>query len=257
MVESIKIKELDIVDRPREKLRKFGAENLTDKELLAIILRTGTKKMNVISLADKILKDSGGINNLRNVTFNELIKHNGVGEVKAIDILASLELAKRIFTENIDSKIVCNSPEVVANYLRYKLQDLKQELFIVLDINTKGKIIDEREIFKGTLSMAVVHPREVFKNAIKNSAASIICVHNHPSGEAEPSLEDIQNTKKLMECGETLGIDVLDHIIVAKKGYCSLRKFFNIMTDETIDIKNLTPKHLQQIIKKYNLISNY
>lgn len=257
MIEKIKIKELLEEDRPREKLRKIGANNLTDKELLAIILRTGTKNINVIKLAENILKDVGGVTGLRNATYNELIKHKGMGSVKAIDILASLELAKRIFTNDIDEKITCDNPKVIANYFRYKLEFLKQEIFLVLDINTKGKIIAEREVFKGSLAMSVVHPREVFKEAIKNSSASLICIHNHPSGDATVSVEDIKITQKLIKTGNIVGIDVLDHIIISSKGYCSIRKVISILEKEKIDINEITECKLKVLSERYKLVDNY
>lgn len=257
MVIGRNIKSFKYEDRPREKLKKYGAANLSNKELLAIMLRTGTKNINVIELADNILEDIGGINNLRNVTYNELVKHKGIGHVKAIDILASIEFVRRIFTEDITNKITCNSPEIVANYLRYKLQELKQEVFLVIDLDVKGRIIEEREVFRGSLDMSLVHPREVFKNSIKNSAASIICVHNHPSGDATPSSEDVTTTYKLLNVGNLLGIEVLDHIVVAKTGYCSLRKVLNILENDNITEENFSGKYLKNIINKYKLVKTY
>lgn len=255
MVGKVTIKELAYEDRPREKLKKFGVASLTDKEILAILLGTGNRELNVIELADRVLKDLGGVTNLRYTTFNELIKHKGIGEAKAISILASLEFAKRIFTENINSELTCERPDIVANYLRYKVQELKQEIFIVLDLDTKGKILEEREVFKGSLSSSLVHPREVFKNSIRNSAASVICAHNHPSGDATPSLEDILTTDKLIKVGALIGIDVLDHIIIAKQGYCSLRKVLSYFDEDSLE--NLTREKLNIIIKKYNLVDRY
>lgn len=257
MVESKNIKNLAIEDRPREKLRKIGSENLSDKELLAIMLRTGTKNMNVIDLADKILKDLGGVSNLKNTTFNELVKHKGIGEVKAIDILASLEFAKRIFANETPNKITCKNPEIIANYVRYKLQDLKQEVFIVLDLDTKGKIIEEREVFRGSLQTSVVHPREIFKNSIRNSSASVVCIHNHPSGDATPSLADIKTTQILFEAGDILGIEVLDHIIVAKNGFASLTRILNHLKREKICIDELTKLKLQELVTKYKFVDGY
>ncbi|QWQ38719.1 DNA repair protein RadC [Gemella sp. zg-570] len=257
MVNNIKIKDLDCEDRPREKLKKYGASNLSDKELLAILLRTGTQKLNVIELAEKILKDIGGINNLRYATFNELQKHKGIGQVKAINILAGLEFAKRIFTEDISEEVACDNPQVVANYFRHKLSTLKQEVFIAVDLNTKGKILEEREVFKGSLSSSLIHPREIFKNSVRNSAASIICLHNHPSGDASPSREDIKTTYNLIEVGEILGISCLDHIIIAKKGYCSLIKVLNILAKEKISLENLSSEILERILKQYNLVESY
>lgn len=255
MVGNFRIKEIATEDRPREKLRKYGAVNLSDKELLAIMLRTGTKNVNVITLADNIIKNIGGLSNFKNVTYNELLKNKGVGSVKAIDILASIEFVRRVFTNEIKDSLTCDNPDIIAHHFRYKLQELKQEIFIVIDIDTKGKIIAEREVFKGSLSSTVAHPREIFKDAIKNSASSVICIHNHPSGDSTPSLEDIQLTKRLFETGKLVGIDVLDHIIVAKKGYVSIRKFYNYVEEQ--QIMELTSREIQNLVKKYDLISKY
>lgn len=257
MIKNINIKELSEEDRPREKLINIGAENLSDKEILAIILRTGTKNTNVIDLANNILNTIGGINNLKYVTYNELIKYKGVGTAKAIDILATLELSKRIFTEKINDKIICNNPSVIANHYRFKLQQLTQEIFLVIDIDTKGKIITEREVFKGSLSNSIIHPREIFKDAIRNSSASIICIHNHPSGDATPSIEDLEITEKLIKAGKILGIEVLDHIIIAKKGYCSIAKFRKIIKDKNYKIESLNIKTINQITNENNLIDKY
>lgn len=258
MVKGYTIKEFCEEDRPREKLKKYGALALSDKEILAILLRTGTKSQNVIELAASILEDVGDITKLRETTFNELIKHKGIGEEKAIHILANIEFARRIYATNAPD-VKCNNPEVIAKFLKSSLENLTQEVFIVLDIDTKGKILEKREVFKGSLSMSVVHSREVFKNAIKNSAASIVCVHNHPSGDPTPSKEDIDTTINLMEVGDVVGIDMLDHIVVAKDGYVSIRRVLNYLAVEDIDYKNgkVSNEQLQYILRKYKIISGY
>ena len=258
MVKGYTIKEFCKEDRPREKLKKYGAFSLSDKEVLAILLRTGTKSKNVIELASSILEDVGGITKLRETTFNELSKHKGIGEEKAIHILANIEFARRIYSTDTPD-IKCNSPEVIARFLKSSLENLTQEFFIVLDIDTKGKILEKREVFKGSLAMSVVHPREVFKNAIKNSAASIVCVHNHPSGDPTPSMEDLLTTINLIEVGDVVGIEMLDHIVVAKEGYVSIRKILNYFNLENIDYKNkeVTREQLQFILKKYKIVNNF
>ncbi|MGX7112829.1 RadC family protein [Gemella cuniculi] len=258
MVKGYTIKEFDLDERPREKFRKYGAFSLSDKEILAILLRTGSKNQNVLELAADILADVGGITNLKETTFNELIKHKGIGEEKAIHILANIEFARRIYSTNIPD-VKCNSPEVIAKYLKSSLENLSQEIFIVLDIDTKGKILQKREVFKGSLAMSIVHPREVFKNAIKNSAASVVCVHNHPSSDPTPSFEDIKTTLNLMEVGEVIGIEMLDHIVVAKSGYVSIRRVLNYFEAEDIDYikEKITDEQLQYILRKYKIISTY
>lgn len=256
-MDNLKIKDFAIEERPREKLLKYGAKNLLDKELLAILLRTGTKELNVIKLAEKILKDVGGIKNLSDTTINELIKYDGVGKVKAINLLASIEFAKRVFKQEINEKITCKSASIIANYLRYNLINLKQEIFLAIDIDSKGKIIEEREVFKGKVSSSEIHPREIYKNSIKNSASSIICVHNHPSGVATPSIKDIQSTKSLIEASNLLGIAFLDHIIIAKEGFCSILKFLKILKENNLSSEHLDVETVNYIVKKYNLIEKY
>ena len=258
MVSGYTIKEFCEDDRPREKFRKFGATALSDKEILAILLRTGIKNQNVIELADSILKDVGGITKLRDVTFDELNKHKGIGTEKAIHILANIEFARRIYATNV-LDVKCSSPESIARYLKSSVENLTQEVFIVLDINTKGKIIQQREVFKGSLSTSIVHLREVFKMAIKNSAASIVCVHNHPSGDATPSVEDIRTTINLMEVGDIIGIEMLDHLIIAKEGYVSIRRFLNYLASENIDYRNkeITSEQLRYILKKYKVKNSF
>ncbi|ERK57593.1 putative DNA repair protein RadC [Gemella bergeri ATCC 700627] len=258
MVKGYTIKELEMDERPREKLRTLGATSLSDREILAILLRTGTKEKNVLELATGILKDAGGIRNLREVTFNELTKHKGIGDEKAIHILANIEFARRIYATE-QPEVICNNPNVIANYLKSSLENLTQEVFVTLDINTKGKILQQREVFKGSLSVSIIHPREIFKNAIKNSASSVICIHNHPSGDATPSLEDIKTTVNLLEVGEIVGIEMLDHIIIAKTGYVSIRRVLNYLTEENIDYKKekITQKQLQYIIRKYKIVNKY
>lgn len=252
------IKDLDLDDRPREKLKKFGPQNLTDKEILAIILKTGTKNLNVLDLSGLILKNIGGISRLNEVTLKELMSFKGIGEVKAINILASIEFAKRLSKCGIENLVCFNAPDVVASYLKAKLEYLKQEVFIVLDLNTKGKLIEEREIFKGSLSSSIVHPREVYKYAIKNSASSIICVHNHPSGDATPSYEDVKTTLDLIECGSLLGIDLLDHIVIASQGFCSIRKVISHLKSEGfLKVNEFSKNNVSYVVNKYRLLEDY
>ena len=155
--------------------------------------------------------------------------------------------------------VKCSCPESIARYLKSSVENLTQEVFIVLDINTKGKIIQQREVFKGSLSTSIVHSREVYKMAIKNSAASIVCIHNHPSGDATPSVEDIRTTINLMEVGDIIGIEMLDHLIIAKEGYVSIRRFLNYLASENIDYRNeeITSEQLRYILKKYKVKNSF
>ncbi|MBF0710479.1 MULTISPECIES: DNA repair protein RadC [unclassified Gemella] len=257
MVGNIKIKDLDLEDRPREKLLKYGPNVLSDKELLAILLRTGSKSLNVLELASSILKELGGVKNLRYATYNELKKFKGVGQVKALDIIAAIEFSARIYSDEITEVIKCDNPKTIAQYYRYKLENLKQEILMVIDLDTKGKIVAEREVFKGGLSSSLIHPREIFKDSLRNSAATIVCLHNHPSGDPSPSLEDIFTTKKLQEVGDLLGIPLLDHIIIAKEGYVSIGKLIRILEKADIEIASLKKRELDYIIKDKDIVSRY
>ena len=257
MVKYTKILEMDAEDRPREKLKKLGAKNLTDKELLAILLRTGTKELNALDLAKKILEEVGELKNLRDVTFLELMKYKGIGEVKAINLLASLEFAYRIEASFKEDKIALTSPLNVARFLRRDVKNLRQEVFFVLDIDTKGKLISKNEVYKGTVNEAILNAREVFKNALRNSATSVICVHNHPSGDPTPSLNDIFMTLKLKKWGEMLGVKMLDHIIVADNGYVSIKKFLSKIDNTKLQNSDLTKEDYNFIINNYDFIDDY
>lgn len=256
MVEGIRIKDIDNEDRPREKLLKHGASTLSDKELLAILFRTGTKSLNVVDLSDKILKEMGGIKNLKHTTYNELKKFKGVGQVKAVDVLAAIEFARRLYSEEIVN-IKCDSPKSVAHHFRYELVNLKQEVFWVLDLDTKGRVLAKREVFKGGLFQSDIHPREIFKDSLRNSAASVICLHNHPSGDPTPSLADLKATKTLQECGELLGIELLDHLVIAKEGYVSISGLMGELKNDNIEINKLTNRQLEYIVGEKKVIKGY
>ena len=227
----ISIKELDKDSRPRERLIKYGVEALSDIELIAIILRSGSREYNAKELANKILLSVGGINNLYRTTYNELINIKGIKDAKAISLLASIELGKRVLKKNIkDIKI--NTSEKVYNLLKYDLINCYQEKFIALFLDTKKNLITSKVIFVGTLSISTIHPREIFKEAIINSASSIIVVHNHPSGDSTPSEQDTLLTSSLFEIGKLLKIPVIDHIIIGYNNY------YSFYEKERIDIND-------------------
>ena len=218
------IKDLDKNDRPREKLIRNGADALTDEELLAIIIATGTKKKNVVELSKEIL-DTFSYEELANIEVAELTHINGIKEAKASSIVASLRLGKRIAQRVIEKEIVkIEKSEDIYNYMKNELADKKNEYFYAILLDTKNVIISKEEISKGTLDASLVHPREAFKLAVKKSAKSIIFVHNHPSGDINPSKDDFLTTKRLVEAGEILDISVLDHIIIGKQDYYSFKK---------------------------------
>lgn len=225
------IKELDKESRPRERLIKYGVEALSDIELIAIILRSGSREYNAKELANKILLSVGGINNLYRTTYNELINIKGIKDAKAISLLASIELGKRVLKKDIkDIKI--NTSEKVYNLLKYDLINCYQEKFIALFLDTKKNLITSKVIFVGTLSISTIHPREIFKEAIINSASSIIVVHNHPSGDSTPSEQDALLTSSLFEIGKLLKIPVIDHIIIGYNNY------YSFYEKERIDIND-------------------
>ena len=216
------IKDIPVFDRPRERLLKYGSYSLSNEELLSIILRTGTINYSVKDLSNNILKEIKDITNLKEYSVNKLTKINGVGEVKAITLLASIELGRRVYSNKNKKRINLSKPIDVFNYIKDDLKDKKQEFFYCLYLDSKNNLIDKKILFVGTLNRSIVHPREVFKNAYLLSANSIICVHNHPSNDLLPSVEDIELTKNIIKIGKIQGINVIDHIIVGNNNYYSL-----------------------------------
>ena len=218
------IKDLDQDDRPREKLIKYGADLLTDEELLAIIIATGNKEKNVIELSKEIL-DTFSYEDLADIEVAELTHINGIKNAKACSIVASLRLGKRIAQKVMEREIIkIEKSEDIYNYLKNELANKKNEYFYAILLDTKNVIISKEVISKGTLDASLVHPREAFKTAIKKSAKSIIFVHNHPSGDVNPSKHDFLTTRNLVDAGNILDIKVLDHIIIGDNDYYSFKK---------------------------------
>ena len=217
----MKIKDLPKSDRPREKLVAKGAENLKDSELLAILLRTGKTGKNVIEIASQILTKHSK-KRLLQMTYQDLIKIGGIDSAKAATLLAAFELSKRALEVN-DTNLptINNAKDAVAQLA--DLRDLKKEHFVALYINARNKLIHRDLVSVGTLNANLVHPREVFEPAIARSSVQVIVAHNHPSGDPEPSEDDLVITKKLVDGGKLLGIEVIDHIIITKTGYLSFK----------------------------------
>ena len=215
-----KIKDLPTSERPRERLKEVGVSNLSDKELLSIILKTGTKDKNVELVALDILNNYK-LDDFKNITISDLIKIKGVGEVKAIELIASIELGKRIFLKEGKKLEKLDSPEIIWEYSKYLFTGLKQEHFYAFYFNNRNELITNKLLFIGTINQATIHPREIFKEAYKVSAYSIVVLHNHPSGYTTPSKEDIILTEELIKIGKIQGIPVLDHIIVGDNNYFS------------------------------------
>lgn len=213
------IKDIPIKERPRERFKLYGKENVSNEELLSIILNTGVKNKSVKELSNSILSKINDISDLKNMTLNNLKKINGIGEAKAIKILAAIELGKRVYYMNNTHNIKMDSPDKIYEYIKGEVEGLEQEHFYALYLDSKKNLIDKKLLFIGTLNRSIVHPREIFKYAYLLSASSIICVHNHPSGDTIPSKEDMFLTKNLVEIGKMQGIAVVDHIIVGNNYY--------------------------------------
>ncbi|UCZ55355.1 DNA repair protein RadC [Bacillus shivajii] len=218
------IRDVPKSERPRERLLREGAHALSNQELIALLLGSGTKNESVIQLSARVLQHFDGLRLLKEASVKELQDIKGIGEAKAVLLKAALELGKRIRQLPPEDRYVIKSPEDVAEFMMEEMRHLTQEHFVALYLNTKNQVIHKQTIFIGSLNASIVHPREVFKEAFRYSAASIVCLHNHPSGEPSPSHEDIEVTKRLTECGRLIGIDLLDHVIIGDKKYCSLKE---------------------------------
>ena len=218
---SVKIKEIPLSERPRERLINFGAENLSDEELLAIILKTGFKDMSVKELSAYILSVFGGIKNLKNINYNEVKKIKGIGEAKACSLAALSEISKRMNRKIVSLKGVrLNRSDKVFDFYKTKINS-SQEQFYCVYLDAGKKVIEEKLLFIGTANYSLIHPRDIFKEAYLINATGVICVHNHPSGGVKPSKEDINMTIRLREVGVIMGIKVIDHIIIGDDKYYS------------------------------------
>lgn len=218
----VKIKDIPINDRPCERLIEHGVENLSNEELIAIIFKTGLKGTSAKDLANLLLSKIGNIKKLNDINYEYLRKIKGIGQSKACNLLAAIELGKRINRE-VDSikNIKLNNSEIVYKFYKDKLGDKKQEYFYAVYLDNQKKIIGDKLLFIGTINYSLVHPREVFKEAYLLGASAIICIHNHPSGNPLPSKQDYDITTSLIESGKILGIKVVDHIIICKNNYYS------------------------------------
>jgi len=218
---NIKIKELPINERPRERLINKGVTSLSDEELLSIVLKTGTKDISAKTLAAQILKEIGIIQNLKNITFHELTKIKGIGAAKACLILSIQELHKRMNRKQdkiVDVRIT--TPEIVYDYYKNIVNE-NQEFFYCLYLDSSKKVLKEKLLFMGTVNQSMVHPRDIFKEAYAVNATAFICVHNHPTGDVRPSREDRIVTQRLNEIGELMGIKLVDHVIISENKYYS------------------------------------
>ncbi len=218
----VRIKDWPADERPRERLLRLGPQALSDAELLAIVIRAGTRDKTALDLARSILADVRTLRGLAARNARELMRMKGVGNAKAVELLAVIEIGRRIEALEDAARPVIHSPADVARHMIPLLRDRSTEVFYLLPLDAKNGLKGELELSHGTLNASLVHPREVYKAAIDNVAASIVVVHNHPSGNAEPSREDIEITRQLAETGKIVGIPLHDHVIVAGNSYTSL-----------------------------------
>ena len=218
----MKIKDLPLIERPREKLLMNGVDSLSDTELLSIILKTGTKDYSVKDIACEVLKKINNLSQLQDFNIYTLDNIKGLGKVKKMEIMAAIELGKRVFLQKNDlNNLIYNSAEKIYLDNRYLFFNKKQEYFYCLYLDNKKRLIERKLLFMGTINRSIVHPREIFKEAYLTSASGIVCMHNHPSGDINPSIEDVHLTQSLIEIGKLQGINVIDHLIIGKDNYYS------------------------------------
>ncbi len=218
------IKELPEDERPRERLAQYGANALSNAELLAILLRTGTPEMTAVQLAQHLLNSMGSLRAIATARPAELAQVKGIGLAKSAQLLAAVELGRRIALEEMGNQPLISRPEDVYTYLHHRLRDEKQEHVVVLLLNTKNRLIGDVTVTKGTLDSSLLHPREVYREAIRHSASSVILAHNHPSGDPTPSGEDVQITRRIYQAGQIVGIELLDHVVIGDGRWVSLKQ---------------------------------
>jgi len=216
------LKKLPDEEKPRERLIKYGRENISTSELIEIVLKSGTKKAGVKEISHNIMSYVNNINELKDMEINTLMNIDGMSKIKAIELIAAIELGRRVCVDDSYRELVeLTNPGTIINYFHSLFKGKKQEYFYVVYLDNQKKYIDKKLLFKGTVNYSLVHPREVFKEAYLLSASYIVCIHNHPSGDASPSDNDIDITKKIKEIGNIHGIGLLDHIIIGDNNYYS------------------------------------
>lgn len=226
-----RLADLSVSERPQERLEALGAQSLSDTELLAMILRSGSKGRNVLSVASEILQESGSLNGLLKWTDAEFRAVKGIGHVKALQLITIVEICRRVRERSPVTAPILDSPDLVFDYMRRDAHSLDVEKFWTLCLNRKNRLIKKVEITSGTASNSLVHPREVFREAIRQGASAVICAHNHPSGDPAPSAADIKVTRQLRESAKIVGIDLLDHVVLGNpehdprsRGYYSFQE---------------------------------
>jgi DNA repair protein RadC len=220
----IRISELPTSERPRERLKQSGAASLSNSELLAVILRTGTHAENVLGLANRLLVKFGGLPGLSRASFNELCNEHGVGQAKAAQIQAAMELGRRSACAQPEEKTVIRSPQDAASLVMSDMGTLQQEHLRVMLLNSKNHLISIHEVYKGNVNASTIRTSELFHNAVRENCPAVIVIHNHPSGEPEPSNDDIIATEHIVKGGKALDIEVLDHLIIGDHKFVSLKE---------------------------------
>ena len=218
------IRDLPLTERPRERLRALGGAALSNAELVAIILRTGTTAESVLSLATRLLASHGGLGGLARASIGEMDTTRGIGEAKAAQVVAALELGRRLFALQPQDRPQVKSPRDVVNLLQAEMAFLEQEHLRVVLLNTKNQVLSIPQVYRGNVSASLVRVAEVFREAVRENCPAIIVVHNHPSGDPTPSQEDADITRQIVEAGKLLDIEVLDHLIIAQHGFVSLKE---------------------------------
>jgi len=218
------IRDLPAWERPRERLLNHGVSALSNAELLAIVLRTGSRAESVLAMSTRLLAQFGGLPGLARASFSELKAERGVGEAKTAQLLASIELGKRLLSCHPEARAVVRSPQDIANLLMAEMSFLEQEQLRVVLLNTKNQVVSVAEVYRGSVHTSMIRAAEVFREAIKQNCPALVVVHNHPSGDPTPSSDDIKVTEQLVEAGQILNIELLDHIILGQKNFTSLKE---------------------------------
>jgi len=221
---SYRITDLEVNDRPRERLAKYGPQSLSNAELLAILLRVGMKGENAVQLGQRLLADFGGLRGLQQASIEDVMRKKGLGPAKAAQVLAAIELGRRIKLETVEEKAAIHSPADAAALVEYEMSAFPQEHLWIILLDTRNRLIAIERLYQGTLNASTVRIGELFRAAIQKNAAALIIVHNHPSGDPSPSPEDVNLTRSAVQAGKMLDIDVLDHLVIGRGKHVSLKE---------------------------------
>lgn len=220
----MKICEMPETEKPRAKAKLYGLRSLSNAELLSILIRTGTRGMSVVQTSEKVLQKAGGLNGLARLSTHELMEIDGIGEVKALEIASVFEINRRMALENVCSKDVIDRPEELVDWLQKEIGSSLQEEFLVVYLNHQHRIAGYQILFKGTIDMSMVYPREIFRHALLYNSTELMLVHNHPGGNVRPSREDMLMTREIINIAGIMGMTVLDHLIVSGQNFCSMHR---------------------------------